>query len=102
MHKPPFKQGSPQGAIESMKRAVAKDTKFTRGWIMLGTLQIGMSDNDGGVASLRRAVESDPQNPLCYKVLAFSLTSIKRRRDAIQTWHELEKVSPVIAIYRQT
>ena len=46
------------------------------------------------MAALRQAVESDPQQPLSYKVLAFALTSLNRRSEAIQVWQELAKVEP--------
>src|SRR5207244_2388685 len=86
-------QGSPQGAIEGFKRAVSQDPKFTRDWIWLGETYLGLRQKDAGVAALRQAVESDPQQPLSYKVLAFALTSLNRRSEAIQVWQELVKVS---------
>ena len=87
-------QGSPQGAIEGFKRAVSQDPKFTRDWIWLGETYLGLRQKDAGVAALRQAVESDPQQPLSYKVLAFALTSLNRRSEAIQVWQELAKVEP--------
>jgi len=89
-----IQQGSPQGAIDGFKRAVSQDPKFTRDWIWLGEMYLGLMQKDAGVAALRKAVESDPQQPLSYKVLAFALTSLNRRSEAIQVWQDLAKVEP--------
>ncbi len=89
-----FKQGSMQAAVDCFKRAVTHDPQFTRVWLFLGQLYLASRQEDAGVDALRKAVASDPQQPVPYKVLAFALMSLGRRTEAIRTWQDLAKVTP--------
>jgi tetratricopeptide (TPR) repeat protein len=96
---------SPLAALNALKRAVEKDPKFTRDWIFLGQmylytgqpldqLHFASAQKEDGIKALRKAVETDPQQPLTYKVLAFALASQQRYAEAIQAWQDLAKISP--------
>lgn len=87
-------RGSPSPAIEKLQRAVQLDPKFTRAWIFLAQIQLAFARQLEGIDSLRKAVESNPQEPLSYKMLAFALTSTDQRTEAIQVWQDLAKVAP--------
>jgi tetratricopeptide (TPR) repeat protein len=89
-----IQQGSLESAIDGFKRAVTEDPKFTRDWIFLGQLYMASKQKDAGVDAFRKAVDSDPQQPAPYKVLAFALTSLGRRDEAIRIWQALAKVAP--------
>lgn len=83
-----------QGAIDALNRAVRLDPKFTRAWVLLGQMYMGGMQAEPGLHAFRSAVDCDPKQPLPYKFLAFALTSIARRTEAIQVWQNLAKVAP--------
>jgi tetratricopeptide (TPR) repeat protein len=85
---------SVQLAAEEIRRAVEQDPKFTRGWIMLGQVEMMLHQQSAGIAAFRKAVASDPKQPVAYKILALALRSIGLRRDAILAWQDLAKVDP--------
>jgi Tfp pilus assembly protein PilF len=87
-------QGSIQGGIDGLKKAVTQDPKFTRAWILLGELYLGSMQKDTAVDAFRKAVDSDPQQAVSYKMLAFALSSLGRSDDAIRVWENLAKVEP--------
>lgn len=89
-----IQQGSLQGAIDGFKRAVAQDPKFTRDWLFLGQLYMASMQKDAAVDAFRKGLDSDPRQPLPYKVLAFALTSLGRRNESIRVWQDLAKVAP--------
>lgn len=86
--------GSFQSATDAFKHAVGQDPKFTRDWILLGEMYLSTMQRDAGLDALRKAVEADPKQPLSYKLLALTLTSLNRRSEAIQVWQDLSKVAP--------
>jgi len=84
-----------QAAAESsLKRAVAADPKFTRGWVTLGSLYMAKHETEPGLDSFRKAVDSDPKQPIPYRVLAAALMYLSRVDEAIQTWQALLKIAP--------
>jgi tetratricopeptide (TPR) repeat protein/transglutaminase-like putative cysteine protease len=89
-----IQRGSLQGAIDGFKRAVTLDSKFTRDWIFLGQFYMASKQKDAGVDAFRKAVDSDPQQPVPYKVLAFALMSLDRYDEAIRVWQDLAKIAP--------
>jgi tetratricopeptide (TPR) repeat protein len=86
--------GTPVLAQVYLEQAVEQDRKFTRGWVMLGRLHMLRKDQDVGIAAFRKAVESDPKQPLSYKMLAWALETADRRSDAIRAWQDLAEVAP--------
>ncbi|MHB8215159.1 MAG: DUF3857 domain-containing protein [Candidatus Sulfotelmatobacter sp.] len=78
----------------SLKTALAKDPKFTRGWLRLGVIYAGLAATTDAIATFRNAIDSDPSRPICYKILADALMTWRRPAEAITTWQDLLKVSP--------
>lgn len=89
-----LQSGSFEGSIDSLKKAVRIDPKFTRGWILLGQMYMSWQQPEAGLRAFRSAVDCDPKQPLPYKFLAFALTGQGRRSEAIQVWQDLAKVAP--------
>ena len=89
-----LRRGALPDAAESLEEAVDQDPKFTRAWIFLGQVYMGTRQQEEGIEALRKAVASDPRQPIAYKVLAFALASADRADEAIQVWHDLAKVAP--------
>jgi len=81
-------------AVEALKKAVAADPKFTRGWMTLGSLYMALSKTDAALDALHKAIDSDPQQPISYKALAYALASLNRQDDAIKVWQNLLKAVP--------
>ncbi|HSZ20962.1 MAG TPA: DUF3857 domain-containing protein [Candidatus Acidoferrum sp.] len=81
-------------AVDSLKRAVAADPKFTRGWVTLGSLYMALSQTDAGLDAFHKAIDSDPNQPISYQMLATALMSQHRVEDAIQVWQALLKAAP--------
>ena len=82
------------GAVDALKRAVAADPKFTRGWVTLGSLYMALSQSDAGLDAFHKAIDSDPKQPVSYQMLAAAFMSLRRVDDAIQAWQALLKVVP--------
>jgi len=83
-----------KSAIEALKQAVAADPKFTRDWILLGSLYMALRRSDEGTEALRRAVDSDPRQTISYRTLALALMSQKHEDEAIKVWQDLLKNFP--------
>ena len=81
-------------AIDSLKRAVEADPKFTRGWVTLGSLYMALSQTNAGLDAFHKAIDSDPNQPVSYEMLATALMSQRKVEDAIQVWQALLKVAP--------
>jgi tetratricopeptide (TPR) repeat protein/transglutaminase-like putative cysteine protease len=81
-------------AESGLKDAVAKDPKFTRAWLRLGVIYGGLAATDNAISTLHKAVDSDPSLPLCRRILAYALMSVKRPAEAIKVWQDLLKVVP--------
>lgn len=78
----------------SLKTAVAKDPKFTRGWLRLGVIYAGLAATTDAIATFHNAVDSDPSRPISYKILADALLTWRRPTEAITTWQDLLKIAP--------
>jgi tetratricopeptide (TPR) repeat protein len=81
-------------AADSMARAVEKDPKFTRAWLALGSLHIGMNQLDLGIEEMKKAIALDPKRAAPYVYLASTLTSMGRQDEALAIWKQLEKEAP--------
>jgi tetratricopeptide (TPR) repeat protein len=81
-------------AADSMARAVEKDPKFTRAWLALGTLHIGMNQPDLGIEEMKKAIALDPKRAAPYVYLATSLTAMRREDEALTIWKQLQKELP--------
>ena len=81
-------------AMESLKKAVAADPKFTRAWIHLAATQSSMRQYDDAVASYRSAIAIKPKLAFPYKALAYALAGMNRRDEAINVWSELLNAVP--------
>lgn len=82
------------GFEAGLKDAVAADPQFTRAWIGLGQLYLGTGRQGEGLDALRKAVDTSPESPIVYKLLAFSLMQARKTDEAIKTWQHLQKVAP--------
>jgi tetratricopeptide (TPR) repeat protein len=82
------------GAVDALKRAVAADPKFTRGWVTLGSLYMALSQTDAGLDAFHKAIDSDPKQPVSYQMLASAFMTLRKVDDAIQVWQALLKVAP--------
>jgi tetratricopeptide (TPR) repeat protein/transglutaminase-like putative cysteine protease len=85
---------NPNGALETLKDAVAADPKFTRGWDLLGSMYMALSQKEPALDAFRKAIDSDPKQSVSYRLLAFALMSLHRNDDAIQVWKSLLQVAP--------
>jgi tetratricopeptide (TPR) repeat protein/transglutaminase-like putative cysteine protease len=81
-------------AENDFKQAVAKDPKFTRGWLRLALLYSGLAATENAISTFRKATESDPSMPTTRRILAFVLMRLNRPADAIQAWQDLLKLAP--------
>jgi tetratricopeptide (TPR) repeat protein len=82
------------GAIESLKRAVVADPKFTRAWVLLGQIYMATKRTDEALDALNHAVASEPTSPIPRKMLAQALNGAHRPDEAIKAWQELLKITP--------
>lgn len=87
-------RGSIQTALGALNQAVTQDPKFTRGWLLLGTLSMVANKPDSGIDAYRRAIAIDPTQPLPHKLLAVALVGMARRAEAIKAWQDLGTVAP--------
>jgi len=86
-------RGEMQSAIALLRRAVAKDPKFTRAWIMLGGFEMAMRHTDGALDAFHKAVDADPKQTLSYKMLGYAQMEARRDKDADKTWRDLIKLN---------
>jgi len=86
-------RGEMQSAIALLRRAVAKDPKFIRAWIMLGGFEMAMRHTDGALDAFHKAVDADPQQTLSYKMLGYAQMEARRDNDADKTWRDLVKLN---------
>ena len=81
-------------AAAALKRAVAADPKFTRAWLLLGTVLLSHWQLDEGLDALHKAIACDPQLPAPHKVLGYSLLQFHMYSDAVPVWQEFVKLAP--------
>ena len=66
-------RSDPQSAVSSLYRAVSVDPKFTRAWVMLGSLLLTQKQKDAGIDAFEKAIASDPKQTAIPKALGWSL-----------------------------
>ena len=89
-----FEKKNVKGEIEDLRRAVAIDPKFIRGWLWLGEIYQFTRQTDLALEAYRKAIEIDPEQSVSYKALAFTLMSTGKLDEAIPVWQQLIKVAP--------
>jgi hypothetical protein len=62
-----------EGAISSLYRAVGANPKFTRAWVMLGSLLLGQKQKNAGIDAFHKAIASDPAEPAIAKAIGMDL-----------------------------
>ena len=81
-------------ATSSLYRAVAQDPKFTRAWVMLGTLLLASSQTDAGLEAFHKAIAIDPKRPEVYKVFGGILNASQLYAESIPVWQDYIKLAP--------
>jgi tetratricopeptide (TPR) repeat protein len=81
-------------AMSSLYRAVSADPKFTRAWLMLGSLLLMQHQVDAGMDAFHKAMEADPTQPAIPKALGWSLMAASRYEDAVPVWQDYVKAHP--------
>jgi uncharacterized protein HemY len=77
-----------------LKKAVERDPKFTRGRLRLAALYLGLAATSDATSTVQKAIEADPSQPLCYRILAYASVAMNHPDDAIKAWQGLLKVVP--------
>ena len=83
-----------QSAVSSLYRAVAVDPKYTRAWILLGTVLLTQKQKDAGVDAFKKAIASDPDQPAIPKALGWSLMGNSQFEDAVPVWQDYIRAHP--------
>jgi tetratricopeptide (TPR) repeat protein len=83
-----------QAAVSSLYRAVEKDPKFTRGWVMLGVALLSQKQHDAATDAFRKAMSADPDEPAIPKALGMSLMAFSQFDDALSVWKDFVKAHP--------
>jgi len=87
-------RGDRAGAIASFKHAVEIDPKFTRDWLMLGTVQRNPRNPDTALETFRKAADSDPTQALPLTILGYALLDLKKYEEAVTTLQKIMKIAP--------
>ena len=80
--------------MSSLYRAVSADPKFTRAWLVLGSLLLTQHQVDAGMDAFHKAMEADPTQPAIPKALGWSLMAATRYEDAVPVWQDYVKAHP--------
>lgn len=83
-----------QTAVSALYRAVAADPKFTRAWVMLGTLLLSQKQKDAATDAFHKAITLDPEEPAIPKALGFGLMANQQYDDAVPVWQDFIKAHP--------
>ncbi|MFZ0773418.1 MAG: DUF3857 domain-containing protein [Candidatus Sulfotelmatobacter sp.] len=83
-----------QSAVSSLYRAVSVDPKFTRAWVMLGSLLLMQKQKDAGIDAFQKAIASAPAQPAIPKALGSSLMAGSQFEDAVPVWQDYVKAHP--------
>jgi tetratricopeptide (TPR) repeat protein/transglutaminase-like putative cysteine protease len=83
-----------QTAVSALYRAVSADPKFTRAWVMLGTLLLSQKQKDAGIDAFHKAIALDPEEAAIPKAMGFGLMSNQQYDDAIAVWQDFIKARP--------
>ena len=89
-----FEKRDMQGAITSLYRATSADPKFTRAWILLGTVLLSTQQRAAGVDAFHKAIAADPAEPAIPKALGMALMSSSQFEEALPIWQEYVKTHP--------
>jgi tetratricopeptide (TPR) repeat protein len=87
-------QGNWPAAIVSLKHAVDADPKYIRAWLWLGEIYKFRGQFALALDAYHKAINIDPQLPIGYKALAFTLLSMRNYEQSIPVWQELIKLAP--------
>ena len=83
-----------QGAVSSLYRAVEKDPKFTRGWVMLGVALLSQKQYAAATDAFHKAMSADPDEAAIPKVLGTGLMAFSKFDDALPVWKDFVKAHP--------
>ena len=89
-----LEKGDRSAAIDALKRAVEKDPKFTRAWLLLGTAYITSEQSDSGLDALRKAIDCDPKQVVARRTYALALAHLGRSDSAMDAWRDALKIAP--------
>jgi tetratricopeptide (TPR) repeat protein/transglutaminase-like putative cysteine protease len=89
-----YDQRNIEGEIESLKRAVQLDPKFTRAWLWLSELYMYQRNQGAMFDAMHSAIANDPQQPLSYKLLGLTLLLTGKYDEAIPVWKQLIAIAP--------
>jgi tetratricopeptide (TPR) repeat protein len=89
-----YRKHDPEGEIAALKHAVEVDPKFIRAWLWMGEIYKFERKPELALQAYRSAITNDPQEPLSYKVLAYTLVGMQRFDDAVVAWRQLLAVDP--------
>jgi tetratricopeptide (TPR) repeat protein len=87
-------RGDLLAAIGALEHAVELDPKFTRDWLMLGTLQMNALQTDAALQTLHKAVDSNPTEVLPLRILGYALLQLKKYDDAVAPLQQITKIAP--------
>ena len=82
------------GAISSLYRAVAADSKFARAWVFLGSLLLMQKQTEAGTEAFHNAMSAAPDEPAVPKALGFSLMASRNYDAAVPVWQDFIKAHP--------
>lgn len=89
-----FQKHDMQGAITSLYRATSTDPKFTRAWILLGSVLLLTKQNAAGLDAFHKAIAADPTEPAIPKAFGMALMSSSQYEDALPIWQDYVKAHP--------
>lgn len=82
------------GAVSSLYRAVAADSKFARAWVFLGSLLLMQKQTEAGAEAFHNAMSAVPDEPAIPKALGFSLMANRDFDTAVPVWQDFIKAHP--------
>jgi cytochrome c-type biogenesis protein CcmH/NrfG len=83
-----------EGSVAALRSAVDKDPKFTRAWLLLGSMLSGRGQADAAIEAYRSATKTAPDEPVCYKLLGYTLQTFGKFDDAVSAWKMMIKLAP--------
>ena len=87
-------RGDAPAALDAAQHAVDADPRFSLGWLVLGSMQVTMRQEDQGVASIKKAIALNASDPTRYEPVAAELVKMHREQSAIEIWRALETARP--------
>ena len=80
--------------VNTLKRALEVDPKFTRARIQLAFVYMSLGQSDVALDALCQAVDLDPKQLVARNTYAFVLLTTHRMDDAMEVWRETVKIAP--------